>query len=109
MSTILKTTQMQHGATALDVALDAKLAAVAVFSTTWDPPSIAAGGTYSQAFTVPQALFGDFVDTSFTQPLSGCLVTSAVSAAGQVTVTLLNPTGSTVNLASGTLKLRLTR
>ena len=40
----------------------------------------------------------------FTQPLSGCLVTSAVSAAGQVTVTLFNPTGGTVNLASGTFE-----
>ena len=79
------------------------------YSTTWDPAALAAGQTATTTFTVPTAALGDFVHIGFTQNLSGLLVTGYVSSINNVTLILYNPTAGTINLPSGTLKLRLTR
>lgn len=109
MSTKLKTTQILHGSTSLSEALDLKVGVVADFSTTYDPAAVAAGASITQVFAVAGATLNDFVQHSFSQNLAGLIMTSYVNQAGQVTIVLYNPTGSTINLASGTIKLRLTR
>ena len=109
MALRLKTTQILHGSSRLSEVLDSKIEVSVDFSTAYDPSAIAAGTSISQVFTVTGALLGDFTHHSFSQNLAGVVMTSYVNQAGQVTVVLFNPTGSTVNLAGGTIKLRLTR
>ena len=109
MSNKITTKQIVHGASSLADVLDAKVGVSVDFSTTWDPPAIAAGQTLTATFVVPTAALADFVNIGFTQNLSGLVVTGYVSSIGNVTLVLFNPTAGTINLASGTLKLRLTR
>lgn len=109
MSTIIKSTQVSHAGVSLDTVLDGLTGTPLASSTAYDPPSISAGASISQAFTLTGALLGDYVQYSFSQNLAGCALTAYVSAADQVTILIQNLTAGTVNLASGTLKLRLTR
>lgn len=109
MTTKLTTKQILHGSTGLDTVLDQKVGVSVDFSTTWDPTSVAALSYTTQTFSVLGAALNDFVHISFSQPLAGCILSGQVNTAGQVTAHLFNPTGSTVNLAAGTLKIRLTR
>lgn len=76
-----------------------------VVSTTYDPPSIPAGGAVSTTVAVAAAALGDAVRASWSADLQGLVMTSYVSAAGQVLVTFANPTGGPVDLASGVLRL----
>lgn len=80
-----------------------------VVDVTWDPPSVNNGiinGT--TVVTVPGAEVGDRVLASFSQPLPvGYFITATVTAARQVTVVIDNRSGGTVDLASGTLSLKL--
>ena len=73
----------------------------------WDPPSIAAGGITSTSLTVTGAALGDFVSLSLATNLSGLVLSGYVSAANTVFVHLANPTGSTVNVGSSTLRIRI--
>lgn len=107
--TALITEQITHEGETLSAVLDRKAEVSVSASTTWDPPSIAAAGTYSQEFTVTGAQMGDFVHISLSQNLAGCVLSGYVNDAGKVTAVLTNPTGSSVNIASGTLRFRLTR
>jgi hypothetical protein len=109
MTTKLTTEQILHAGVPLTDVLAAKMQVAVDFSTTYDPPAISSLSYLTQAFTVSGALAGDFVDCSFSQPLSGCILSGQVTATNQVTITIFNPTVSSVNLSSGTLKLRLTR
>ncbi len=74
-------------------------------SATWDPSSVAAGGTQSTTVTVSGAALGDFALASFSLDLSGLTLSSYVSATNTVTVVLTNLTGAAVNLSSGTLRV----
>lgn len=72
---------------------------------TWDPASLAAGQYDSTTVTVTGAAVGDTVNVGFSNAVpAGCLLFGAVTASGTVTVTLLNVTTGTVDLASGTLR-----
>lgn len=73
-------------------------------STTWDPGSVASGGTTTTTLTVTGAVLGDFILCSFNQSLAGLVLTGYVSAPDTVTAVLTNPTGGAVDLASGTLR-----
>ena len=109
MATKLTTKQILHSGADLGTVLDSKISIQVSHSETYDLPAIAAGTTLTQAFVVSGAALGDFVQVSLTQNLSGLMLTAYVSAADQVTLVAYNPTAGTINLPSGTLKLRLTR
>ena len=107
--TALITEQITHSGEPLADVLDRKAEVSVSASTSWDPPSIAASGTYSQVFPVTGAQMGDFVHISLSQSLAGCILSGYVNEAGSVTAVLHNPTGASVNILGGTLRFRLTR
>lgn len=75
-----------------------------VYTATWAPGAIAAGGKVSTTVTVPDAEIGDFVMVSHDQILTNPLVLSGhINAAGVVRVMIYNPTSSAVTVASGTV------
>jgi len=76
-------------------------------STTFNPPSIAAGGTTTTTLTVTGAALGDFVEASFSLDLQGIQMRAYVSAADTVTFVFQNPTAGAIDLASGTLRAKL--
>lgn len=78
--------------------------------TTFDPPSISAGGTTSTEVPVPGALLGSPAFAGLTTLTNQSLLVSAqVSTNGVVTVLFFNPTGSPVDLGSGTLRTSVFR
>lgn len=76
-------------------------------SKTYDPPSLASGETQSTTVTLTGATVGDAVTCSFSLVLSGTRMWAEVTAANLVTVYHRNDTGATVDLASGTLTVKL--
>ncbi len=79
------------------------------YSGSWDPASISAGSSVSTVVTVTGAALGDFAQASFSLDITGCLIHAFVSATNTVTVVLQNITGGSINLASGTLRIRVER
>jgi Right handed beta helix region len=76
-------------------------------SKTWDPSSVATGAVTSTTVTVTGAAVGDQAHASFSVVLpAGCFLASEVTAADTVTVSLVNLSGSTQDVASGTLTAR---
>ncbi len=74
-------------------------------TTTWDPAAINNTATTSTTVTVTGAEVGDTVAVGFSQPVpGGALLAGSVTATNTVTVTLFNGTGSSLDLASGTLR-----
>lgn len=76
-------------------------------STTWDPASVAAGGSVSTTVAVPGARFGDAASATLGVNLSGLVLSAHVSANNTVTVVLANPTAGAVDLPSTTLRVRV--
>jgi polygalacturonase len=76
-------------------------------STTWDPPSIAAGAQTFKNVTILGVDMGDYAVASFSNDILSMIMTAKVVAANTVEVDLYNSTGASVNLASGTLKVRV--
>ena len=76
-------------------------------STTYDPPSLAAGAGVTATVTVLQAVVGDYAEASFGNDLQGVTVTAWVSAANTISVRFQNDTGTTIDLASGILRARV--
>jgi hypothetical protein len=74
-------------------------------SKTYDPANMtASGGTTSTTVTVTGAVLGQPAKAGLTTLTTQAIIVSAhVSAADTVTVVLFNPTGSSVDLGSGTL------
>jgi hypothetical protein len=71
----------------------------------WNPASLANNGTpETQTISVPGAETEDFVDLSFSQNLLGCVLFGKVTSSGVVTAYLVNATGSTQDVASGSLR-----
>lgn len=81
-----------------------------IVSATWDPPSLADGAQQSTTVTVTGAVVGDMVhNPTFSNALSGTQLWGEVTAADTVTVYHRNDTGGVVDLASGTLRVRVLR
>lgn len=75
-------------------------------SKTYDPPSLATGTQTTTTVTVTGAVIGDYVHASFSLALTGIILSASCDAADTATVVFLNMTGGTIDLASGTLKVR---
>lgn len=76
---------------------------------TYDPPSLAPGVMDAvQTATVTGAALGDIAAASFSRDLQGVRLEAWVSAADTVSYRFSNPAGAsgTINLASGTVRLR---
>lgn len=76
---------------------------------TVDPPSLAAGAVSAiSTVAVAGASLGDYVpERSFSADTQGAEINAWVSAAGIVSYQFRNPTANTIDLASGTLRLRV--
>lgn len=73
----------------------------------YDPPSLVPGSDTSTTVTVTGAAIGDSVTfLSFSLALSGIQIKGEVTAANTVTVYFKNFTNTTVDLASGTLRVK---
>lgn len=77
-------------------------------SVTWDPSSLADGsGETSSSITVSNAAFGDYVLVSAPYDLQGITCNGYVDAANSVKIRLQNETGGTIDLGSGSWKVRV--
>lgn len=72
---------------------------------TWDPGSVANGGTVTTTVTVTGANLGDFALASFGVSLQGMQLTASVSATNTVQLVLSNLTGASIDLVSSTLSV----
>lgn len=79
------------------------------FSVTYDPPSLDDNTQTTTIITCTGARMGDLVDSSFSINLNGVIMTAYVSASDTVTILLRNNTGAVRDLASGTLRVRITK
>jgi hypothetical protein len=79
-------------------------------TTTWNPGTVAnAAGATSSAVTVTGAALGDLVSVAAPYDLQGVQATAYVNAANSVVMRVTNMTGSSVTLASGTWRVRVTK
>lgn len=92
-----------YNGTAFDSLIDIPL----VGSATWDAGSIADGDEEVTEITVTGAALGDFVQVSFSLDVADLTLTAQVTAANTVTAQLSNNTGGAIDLASGTLTVRV--
>lgn len=77
-------------------------------SATYDAANLVDGAGATTTVTVTGAVLGDFVTgVSFDKDLQGITVTAYVSAADTVAVRFQNETGGAIDLASGTLRVRV--
>lgn len=74
---------------------------------TFDPPSLATNAQQSTTVTLTGAKLGDNINVSFDKPLGGTRIWGEVTASNTVTVYHRNGTGATVDVASGTLTVKL--
>ena len=74
---------------------------------TWDPGSIADGDEEAKDVTVTGAELGDYAIASFSLDLTDLVLDAQVTAANVVTCVLANNTGAAVDLAEGTIYVRL--
>lgn len=78
-------------------------------SVTYDAPSVAASGTTTTTITVTGAALGDIATCSFGVSLVGLVASAYVSTSNTVTVVLFNPTVGAIDLASTTIRAKVTR
>lgn len=76
-------------------------------SATYNPPSLADGVGATTTVSVIGAKMGDYAVASFDLDLQGITVTAYVSAADTVSVRFQNESGGTLDLASGTLRVKV--
>ena len=76
-------------------------------SATWDPGSIADGDEEAKEVDVVGVELGDFALASFSKDVADLVLDAQVTAAGKVTCVLANNTGGAIDLASGTLYIRV--
>lgn len=73
----------------------------------YDPANLADGAGVTTTLTVEGAVLGDFVQASFSLDLQGVMMVAWVSAADTVSVRFQNESGGAVDLASGTIYVRV--
>jgi hypothetical protein len=78
-------------------------------SATYDPGNLTDGAGETTTVTVTGAALGDFAQASFSLNTSGITITAWVSAANTVSVRFQNESGGTLDIGSGTLRVRVTR
>ena len=76
-------------------------------SAVWDPASIADGDEEAKEVTVTGAALGDFVLASFSVDIADLVLNAQVTVADTVTCILANNTGGAIDLASGTVYVRV--
>lgn len=76
-------------------------------SATYDPPSLADGAGTTTTVACSGAALGDYAKASFSLDLQGITVTAYVSVANTVSVRFQNESGGVLDLASGTLRVRV--
>lgn len=76
-------------------------------SATYDPGSLADGAGVTTTVTATGANLGGFAEASFSLDLQGITLTAWVSSASTVSVRFQNETGGAIDLASGTLRVRV--
>lgn len=76
-------------------------------SQTWNPGSILDGNEEVVEVTVAEAKLGDFAFASFNVDVADLELSAQVTAADTVTVSLSNNTGGTIDLGSGTLRVKV--
>lgn len=91
----------------INTTLAAVFPAFLTSSKTWDPNNLLTMTQDSTTITVSGATLGMSVMTSFSLDLQLMTLTGYVSSANTVTVVLWNGTAGTINLASGTLKVKV--
>jgi hypothetical protein len=74
---------------------------------TWNPGSILDGNEEVTTVTVPGAVLGDFCWVSFNVDVVDLALTAQVTAADTVTVQLNNNTGGTLDIGSGTVRVKV--
>lgn len=78
-------------------------------SATYDPPSLATGAASPiQTLSMTGVQAGDFVQASFSNDLQG-MILNAWCVGDAVKYLFFNPTGGTVDLGSGTVRVRVAR
>lgn len=80
-----------------------------VVETSWDPPSLNPGATTQLNIPVPGAFPGDFVQASFSVATTGVVFLATVGAGGVVTVIAWNRSTIAIDLAGGTLRVRVVK
>ena len=76
-------------------------------SATYDPPSLVDGAGTTTTVSVTGVAVGDFARASFSVDTQGITITAWVSATNTVSVRFQNESGSTLDIASGTLKVEV--
>jgi len=76
-------------------------------SATWDPGNIADGNEEAKEVTVTGAALGDQAIASFSLDVLDLALDAQVTAANTVTCVLSNNTGSGIDLAEGTVYVRV--
>jgi hypothetical protein len=76
-------------------------------SSTYNPAILVDGAGETAIITVTGAVLGDQVMASFSNDLQGVIISAWVSSANTVSVRFQNETGATVDLASGTIRVRV--
>jgi len=76
-------------------------------SATWDPGSIADGDEEAKEVDVVGVVLGDFALASFSKDLADLILDAQITATDKVTCVLANNTGGAIDLASGTLYIRV--
>lgn len=92
---------------AINTTLSTAFPAPLTGSVVWDPSSLTTLTQTVTTVTVTGAALGSLVDVSFSLDLQGQTLTAYVSAANTITVVLFNSTAGTLNLASGTIRVRV--
>jgi hypothetical protein len=87
--------------------IDAAIGTVYTASATVDPTSLVDAAGLTGTVTVTGATMGDFVTLSFDKDLAGITLTGYVSVANTVAYRFQNESGGTLDLASGTLRVRV--
>jgi len=78
-------------------------------SATWNPGSIADGDEEAKEVTVTGAVLGDYAVASFSLDVADLTLDAQVTAANVVTCILANNTGGAIDLAEGTVYVRVFR